>query len=237
MAVPSPRVAEKIRESAGPRPGADQKHLPSTRIWVGRALGPALALLAYFAIPADPGLSDAGRVTAALVILMAVWWMTEALPLSATALIPIVALPLLGVLPIEEATAPYADDTVFLFMGGFMIALAMQKHNLHLRLALHTMRLVGTHPRRLVLGVMIATAFLSMWVSNTATTMMMLPIGLSVMAMAAKGVPGEDGQDGASDPAVKQFGVTLMLSIAFAATIGGLSTLIGSPPNLILSGF
>ncbi|WP_205326207.1 DASS family sodium-coupled anion symporter [Glycomyces sp. YM15] len=237
MALPSPRTAEKIRESAGPRPGADKQHLPTSRLWIGRALGPVLALLAYFAIPADPGLTQEGRATAAIVILVAVWWMTEALPLSATALLPIVALPLAGVLTVDEATAPYANPTVFLFMGGFMIALAMQKWNLHLRIALLTMRLIGTKPRRLILGVMIATAFLSMWVSNTATTMMMLPIGLSVMAMAAKDVPGEDGEDGTSDPAVKQFGVTLMLSIAFAATIGGLSTLIGSPPNLILAGF
>ncbi|THV43569.1 SLC13 family permease [Glycomyces buryatensis] len=240
MAVPSARVAEKIRESAGPRPGADKQHLPTTRIWVGRALGPALALLAYFLIPADPALTQQGRATAAIVILVAIWWMTEALPLSATALIPIVALPLAGVLALDEATAAYANPTVFLFMGGFMIALAMQKWNLHLRIALLTMRMIGTKPRRLILGVMIATAFLSMWVSNTATTMMMLPIGLSVIAMASKGVPGEDGEEGedkASNPAVKQFSVTLMLSIAFAATIGGLSTLIGSPPNLILAGF
>lgn len=234
MALTSPRTEERIRRSAGPRPGADEQHLPSTRIWIGRALGPVLALAAYFAIPDDPGLTSEGRATAALVILMAIWWMTEALPLAATALIPLVALPLLGVLPIEEATAPYADDTVFLFMGGFIIALAMQKHNLHLRIALLTMRVIGTKPRRIILGIMVATAFLSMWVSNTATTMIMLPIGLSVMAMAAKGVDGEDGE---SDPAVKRFGVTLMLSIAFAATIGGLSTLIGSPPNLILAGF
>ncbi|GAB4007831.1 DASS family sodium-coupled anion symporter [Glycomyces albus] len=234
MSLTSPRTEEHIRRSAGPRPGADEQHLPTTRIWIGRALGPILALTAYFAIPDDPGLTSEGRATAALVILMAIWWMTEALPLAATALIPLVALPLLGVLPIEEATAPYADDTVFLFMGGFIIALAMQKHNLHLRIALLTMRLIGTRPRRIILGIMVATAFLSMWVSNTATTMMMLPIGLSVMAMAAKGAEGEDGE---SDPAVKRFGVTLMLSIAFAATIGGLSTLIGSPPNLILAGF
>ncbi|MCH7231175.1 SLC13 family permease [Glycomyces sp. L485] len=236
MALTSPRTAETIRESAGPRPGAGEKHLPTARIWTGRILGPVLALLAYFLIPDNPALTDAGRATAAAVILVAVWWMTEALPLAATALVPIVALPFLGIMPVAEATAPYASPTVFLFMGGFIIALAMQKWNLHLRIALLTMRLVGTKPRRLVLGVMIATAFLSMWVSNTATTMMMLPIGLSVLAMAAKPLNGEETED-EPDPAVKRFGVTLMLAIAFAATIGGLSTLIGSPPNLILAGF
>ncbi|WP_199040336.1 SLC13 family permease [Glycomyces salinus] len=238
MSLTSPRTEERISESAGPRPGAGEKHLPTTRIWVGRALGPLLALAAYFLIPADPMLSQSGRATAAVVILVAVWWMTEALPLAATALVPIVALPLLGIMPLAEATSPYASPTVFLFMGGFMIALAMQKWNLHLRIALLTMRLIGTHPRRIVLGVMIATAFLSMWVSNTATTMMMLPIGISVLAMAAKptDAENEDGQ-GEADPAVKRFGVTLMLAIAFSATIGGLSTLIGSPPNLILAGF
>jgi sodium-dependent dicarboxylate transporter 2/3/5 len=237
MALQSLRAGEKLRASAGPRPGAGDEHLPLARIWIGRIAGPVLALAAYFFIPDDPALSIEARTTAAVAILVAVWWMTEALPLSATALIPIVALPLLGIMDVGSATAPYASPTVFLFMGGFMIALAMQKWNLHLRLALLTMRLVGTQPRRLILGVMIATAFLSMWVSNTATTLMMLPIGLSVLAMAAKPVDGEGEGEAAPSAELKQFGVTLMLSIAFAATIGGLSTLIGSPPNLILAGF
>ncbi|MCC3762318.1 DASS family sodium-coupled anion symporter [Glycomyces sp. TRM65418] len=232
MALASP-LAEEQHPSAGPPPETDEERPPTARVWTGRVLGPVLALVAYFAIPADQALTEPGRITAAVALLMVVWWMTEAIPLSATALIPIVALPLLGIMDAETAAAPYASPTVFLFMGGFVIALAMQKHHLHMRIALVTMRLVGTHPRRLVLGMMTATAFLSMWVSNTATTMMMLPIGLSVLAMASKGVDGDE-QNAA---AAKSFGTLLMLAIAFAATIGGLATLIGSPPNLILAGF
>lgn len=223
----------RARASAGPRPGADETQLPPVRLWLGRILGPVLALAVYFLLPADPLLTTPARTTAAVVVLVAVWWMTEAIPLSATALVPLVAFPLLGILGMEQAAAPYAAPTVFLFMGGFMLALAMQKWNLHKRIALLAMRLIGTRPRQLVLGVMVATAFLSMWVSNTATTLMMLPIGLSVLAIT--------NRDGAADAAdgrdSRNFAVGLMLAIAYAATIGGLSTLIGSPPNLILAGF
>jgi solute carrier family 13 (sodium-dependent dicarboxylate transporter), member 2/3/5 len=214
--------------AAGLRPGTDEKNLSQRRIWIGRVLGPVLGLLAYVLLPDDPGLSPEARTTAAVVLLMAVWWMTEALPLAATALVPIVAFPLLGGVAVGDATAPYASPTVFLFMGGFMIALAMQKWNLHKRIALLTMRAIGTKPRQLILGAMIATAFLSMWVSNTATTLMMLPIGLSILSLVA---------DKSSAGATRRFGVCLMLAIAYAATIGGLSTLIGSPPNLIMAGF
>ncbi|WP_277212183.1 SLC13 family permease [Isoptericola croceus] len=249
----------RARQSAGPRPGANEEHLPGLRLWIGRILGPVLGAAAYLLLPEDAALSDAARATAAIAIMMAVWWMTEALPLAVTSLIPIVAFPLAGVLAVGDATAPYASPTVFLFMGGFMIALAMQKWNLHKRIALVVMRAIGTKPRQLVLGVMIATAFLSMWVSNTATTLMMLPIGISVLALVANkkasarksGAAGADSTAGAdsaaddkgpvsemfADKDTKNFAVCLMLSIAFAATIGGLATLIGSPPNLILAGF
>jgi len=202
-----------------------------------------LALAVYVLLPEDPALSGAARSTAAIITLVAVWWMSEAMPLAATSLVPIVALPLAGVLPVADATAPYASTTVFLFMGGFMIALAMQKWNLHKRIALMVMRVIGTQPRQLILGVMVATAFLSMWVSNTATTLMMLPIGISVLALVAtpaagSGEPGDGPvSDMFADRDTKNFATSLMLSIAFAATIGGLSTLIGSPPNLILAGF
>ncbi|MBB3036214.1 SLC13 family permease [Hoyosella altamirensis] len=235
---------ERARGSAGPRPGADEALLPQGRLWFGRLLGPALGLVAYLLIPADDALSSAARITAAVAIVIAVWWMTEALPLSVTSLVPIVAFPTLGVLELSEATAPYASPTVFLFMGGFIIALAMQKWNLHKRIALLVMRAVGTKPRQLILGVMIATAFLSMWVSNTATTLMMLPIGISVLALVAakKGIDSAAEGTGPvsdifADKDTKNFATSLMLAIAFAATIGGLATLIGSPPNLILAGF
>jgi sodium-dependent dicarboxylate transporter 2/3/5 len=247
MSATLENVEQQARQDAGPRPGASETHLPPRRIWVGRGLGVVLALAVYLFLPDDAALSETARATAAIVALMAVWWMSEALPLAATSLIPIVALPLFGVLPIADATAPYASPTVFLFMGGFMIALAMQKWNLHKRIALLVMRVIGTQPRQLILGVMVATAFLSMWVSNTATTLMMLPIGISVLALVARPSAGSAEADGGPDSGpvsdmfedkdTKNFATSLMLSIAFAATIGGLSTLIGSPPNLILAGF
>ncbi|MFP3989047.1 DASS family sodium-coupled anion symporter [Streptomyces sp. E11-3] len=252
MATTETRAAEsQVRQSAGPRPGADDQHLPVKRIWIGRLLGPALGLLVYFLIPADPGLSTPARTSLAVAILVAVWWMTEALPLAATSLVPLVALPLLGIFPIGDATAAYGHPIVFLFLGGFVIALAMQKWNLHKRIALLTMRAIGTKPRQLLLGVMTATWFLSMWVSNTATTMMMLPIGVSVLAMVAAarrahaapqgGASDADPEEDpvaalAADKDTKNFSVSMMLGIAFAATIGGLATLIGSPPNLIMTG-
>ncbi len=224
------------------------------RVWTLRALGLGLAALVYVAMGAAD-LSQDGRVVATIATLMAVWWMTEAIPLSATALIPLVALPSFTDLEIGDATAPYADPIVFLFLGGFLIAIAMQKWNLHRRIALLTLRRVGTHPRRIILGMMIATAFLSMWVSNTATTLMMLPIALSVLtlviensATSTSGDVDEEGlrerlkgsetiRDIVDDKGVRIFGVALLLSVAWAASIGGLGTLLGSPPNAIVSGY
>ncbi|MBB3038531.1 SLC13 family permease [Hoyosella altamirensis] len=219
------------RQDVGFAPAVPQQPVSPRRLWTGRILGPVLALLAYFLIPAHEDLSTAGRTAAAVAVLMAVWWMTEAIPLAATALIPIAAFPVLDVIAIGDATAPYASPTIFLFMGGFMIALAMQKWNLHKRIALHTVRIVGTHPRQVVLGMMIATAFLSMWVSNTATTLMMLPIAISVLALVTSGT------DAAEDKNIRNFAVCLMLAIAYAASVGGLATIIGSPPNAIMVGF
>lgn len=218
------------RAAAGPRPGADEEQLSPRRILIGRLLGPVLGLGVYVLLAQDSAVGPEMAATAGVVVLMAVWWMTEALPLAATALVPIIAFPLLGVLEVGDATAPYASETVFLFMGGFMIAIAMQKSNLHKRIALHALRLVGTKPSQVVFGVMVVTWFLSMWVSNTATTLMMLPIGLSVLALV------DDGSDNDVRD-VRRFSICLILSIAYAATIGGLATLIGSPPNLIMAGF
>ncbi|MBB1252106.1 SLC13 family permease [Streptomyces alkaliterrae] len=232
------------REEGG---GPDVPATPSgvRRVWLGRLLAPVLAVLTYFLLPGDdPALSNAARTTAAVAVLVAVWWMTEALPLPVTSLVPIVAFPFLGVLPIGDATAPYASPTVFLFLGGFVIALAMQKWNLHRRIALLVMRAIGTKPKQLILGVMIATGFLSMWVSNTATTLMMLPIGVSVLALVIGKRTGVDPAKAegpvselAEDKDTRNFATCLMLAIAYAATIGGLATLIGSPPNLIMKGF
>lgn len=176
-------------------------------------------------------MSDAGRFTASIGVLMAVLWMTEAMPLPATALLPIVMFPLSGVLTISEATSPYANDVIFLFMGGFMLALAVERWGLHRRLALHIVLIVGTRPVRLIGGFMLATAFLSMWISNTATTVMMLPLGASIILLVMQRLP-ESGNDTFSP-----FAVSLMLGIAYAASIGSLGTLVGTPPNLFLRGF
>lgn len=156
---------------------------------------------------------------------MAVWWLTEALPISATALLPLVAFPGLGILSPAEAAAPYANPVVFLFLGGFLLALALQRWGLHRRIALAIVSAVGTRPDRLVLGFMLGTAFLSMWISNTATAAMMVPIGLALCTLLG---PGENG-------AASNFGTALMLGIAYAATIGGVGTLIGTPPNAIFA--
>lgn len=187
--------------------------------WAGLAMGLAGAALAWWLIPGREA-SAGGAVMA----LMAVWWLTEALPLSATALLPLVLFPALGVLTPKESAAPYADRVIFLFMGGFMLAAAMQRTGLHERVALRIVRVVGASPARVVAGFMIATAALSMWISNTATAMMMLPIATSIV-----GVMGE--RDGRPDGSL---GVCLMLGIAYAATIGGVATPIGTPPNAFL---
>lgn len=178
----------------------------------------------------DPptGLSlEAWRV-AALAVLMAIWWVTEAIPISATALLPIVLLPLIGSASVSEVAGPYANPTVFLFLGGFMLAMGMQRWCLHRRIAMRIIRVVGAQPARLVGGFMLATAFLSMWVSNTATAVMMLPIGLSVVELLG---------DSRSEAVGEDLPVVLLLGIAFAASIGGLGTLIGTPPNALFAAF
>jgi len=208
--------------------------------WVGRLGAPVLAVGVYVLLPAaGAGMSPAARSTAAVAALMAALWLTEALPLPVTALLPIVLFPLFGVLEIGEAAAPYAHPYIFLFLGGFLIALAIERWNLHRRIALLTVLAVGTRPARLVGGFMLATALLSMWISNTATTVMMLPIGLSVVGLVSERL-GEatDGRAGGSPTrGGANFPICLMLGIAYGASIGGLGTLIGSPPNLILAGF
>jgi sodium-dependent dicarboxylate transporter 2/3/5 len=194
-------------------------------LW-GLFLGPILALGVWILGP--DSMSDAARATASCGTLMAVWWMTEALPLPATSLLPIALFPLLGVLPITGATAPYAHKFIFLFMGGFMLALAMERWGLHKRIALLTLLFFGTSQRRIVAGFMVATAMLSMWVSNTATTVMMLPVATSVLAFALGDPDGED------NPGHSRLSVCLLLGIAYAASIGGLATIIGTPPNVFL---
>ncbi|MFV0299713.1 MAG: SLC13 family permease [Paracoccus sp. (in: a-proteobacteria)] len=224
---------------------------PSSKfIWRARIGGLVVALLVWLLLGGSEGLAPDARFVAAVGTLMAIWWMTEAIPLAATSLLPIVLIPMFTERTVSEATAPYASSIVFLFVGGFLIAIAMEKWNLHRRIALLTLRKVGVAPRRIVLGMMLATGFLSMWVSNTATTLMMLPIALSILALVAERhatATGEDLSDrlGAghkiseilTDPDTRRFGICLVLSIAWSASIGGLGTLLGSPPNAIVAGY
>ncbi len=233
-----PRGTRDIGETdgtrdAGPTDGTEAfgNAADRARGRVGLALGP-LAFLALLLVPAPAGLSPEAWRTAALAALMAVWWLTEAIPLPATALLPLILLPLLGVGGATEAAAPYANPIIFLFLGGFLIALGMQRWGLHRRIALTILRRAGTRPASLVAGFMAATAFLSMWVSNTATAMMMLPIGVSVLGMVA----GDKGS-GTAIRARRHLETALLLGIAYAASIGGLGTLIGTPPNAFLAAF
>jgi sodium-dependent dicarboxylate transporter 2/3/5 len=188
---------------------------------IGLALGPILFFLALF-LDLHPGKPVVTRM-AAVAVLMATWWITDAIPLAATALIPMVLYPLLGILT-AKATAPiYMNDTIVLFLGGFMIALTMEKWNLHRRIALWIIGRVGGGPSRIVLGFMGASAFLSMWISNTATAIMMMPIGLAVILKM---------EDDYGAKATHAFSAGLMLAIAYGASVGGIATLVGTPPNL-----
>lgn len=219
--------------------------------WTGLALGPLLALFIYFyfrdqaaagtAADAKDALTLAGLKTLCLGVWMAVWWLTEAIDLTATALLPLVLIPVLGIGSMKSAAAPYADPIIFLFLGGFLIGAAVQKWGLHRRAAFLTVLACGSRPAFIVGGLMAVTAFMSMWISNTATAVMMFPIALSLVALVE---PPTDRQLGAAPPApgsvawspgdIKAFTYALILGIAYAATIGGMGTPIGTPPNAFL---
>ncbi|MBT8401852.1 MAG: DASS family sodium-coupled anion symporter [Rhodothermia bacterium] len=191
---------------------------------IGLVAGVGALLIVQVTEP--PGdMPQAAWLVAGAGLLIAIWWISEAISIFATSLLPLVLLPLLGVSTIADAASPYANPLIFLFMGGFMIATAMERWNLHKRIALTIVSAVGTAPRRMVIGFMAASAFLSMWVSNTATAMMILPIGVSVIALAAT-------EDGTSND---NFGIVLMLAIAYACSIGGMCTLIGTPTNALFA--
>ena len=203
---------------------ADRTAMLTARI--GFYLG--LVFLAFTLIfPAPPGLSETAWSVAGLGLLMATWWSTEAIPIPVTSLLPIVLIPALGVGTVGQATQAYSNPLIFLFLGGFLLGMAMQRWNLHRRIALHILLSVGMSPARQIGGFMLATGFLSMWVSNTATAIMMLPIGLSVVSVFANAKPEQQ----------QKFATALLLAIAYSASIGGIATLIGTPPNALLAGY
>ncbi|MGJ3232426.1 MAG: SLC13 family permease [Oceanicaulis sp.] len=189
--------------------------------WTGIALAVGLQL-----VPLPEGLSREAWLLASLALLMASWWATEAIPIAATALVPLALFPLVGIISMREASAPYADPIVMLLLGGFVVALAIERWNLHARIALNVVAAFGARPAGMILGFMAASAILSMWISNTATTLMMIPIALKVAEAVS-----EEGVD------AKMFAPALALAVAYAASVGGIMTPVGTPTNLIAMGF
>ena len=195
---------------------------------IGLYLGPILFILARFFLELE-GLSDQANAVLASTLWIAIWWITEAIPIAATSLLPIILFPLSGALPLDDTTSSFGHRFVFLYLGGFILALAIQKWNLHKRIALNIIKVIGTNVQKIILGFMVATAFLSMWISNTATAVMMLPIGIAIIKQM------KDLKNSPEDENLI-FGKALMLSIAYSASIGGIATLIGTPPNLVFAG-
>lgn len=185
-------------------------------------LGPAVAAFVWV-VSMNFGLSEQATPVLSAGAWMLVWWISEAVPLGVTSVLPMVLFPILGISSISETTAPYGSHYVFLFMGGFLIAIALERWNLHRRFALNILVLAGGKPRRLIGGFMLATAALSMWISNTATTLMMLPIALSVASKV-------------NEKEHPRFAMVLLLGTAYAANLGGIATLVGTPPNVAMAG-
>lgn len=215
------------------------------RVVIG-LIGPVIFLLLWQLAGADvPGavetpaerqvLSTSAAAVLGVALWMALWWTTEVVPIAVTSLVPIVAFPLSGALGINETTSSYGHKYIFLYVGGFLLALAIERWGLHRRIALHLIRFIGTSPARVILGFMTATALLSMWISNTATSVMMLPIGMAIVTQLTGG-SSKTAAESRSDTAASPFGKALMLGIAYSASIGGVATLIGTPPNLVLAG-
>ncbi len=196
-------------------------------------LGGGLLIFVLMVISSPPGgLSREGWYTAAIAVLMAVWWVAEVIPIPVTALLPLVLFPVFNISGITAAALPYANPMIFLFMGGFILAIGMLEWNLHRRIALNIIAIIGSKPRSIILGFIIATAFISMWVSNAAATMMMLPIALSVIDLTKN---RENSAD--VNRQYTFFAVSLMLAVAYAANVGGLGTVIGTPTNALMIGF
>lgn len=196
--------------------------------FIGLFLGPALFGVALM-MQSSHYLAPVAWQVLGVALWMVAWWISEAAPMAITALLPIILFPALDIFTLKEATAPYASPIIFLFMGGFLIALGLEEHGLHKRIALGIIKITGTSANGIILGFMIATAFLSMWISNTATTIMMLPIALSVINLVKN--------DSLNSTGFNHFAISLMLGIAYAANIGGLATIIGTPPNVVFVGY
>lgn len=209
-------------------PPADAPSSYGLRQWLGWLLGPGCLLLTLL-VPPPAGLSPEGWRTAGAALCMAVFWICESVPIPVTALLPLVLFPALGLGDIRETAAPFANPVIYLFLGGFLIALAMQRWGLHRRVAINLIGAMGTRPSRLVAGFLLASSLVSMWVSNTATALMMLPIALSIVQLLPAEGRGSAGQ--------KNFTTALLLAVAYGATTGGMATLIGTPPNALLAGY
>lgn len=214
------------RQASGSAPG---KTLPAEALPAGRRIGllaGPLCLVPVLALPAPADLPPEAWRLAGLTLWMVIWWLSEAVPLAATALLPVAVMPLLGILPIAAVTAHYGNPLIFLFLGGFLLAAAMERHGLHRRIALFIVARAGHSARGLISGFALATAFLSMWISNTAAAMMMVTVATSVVVFV---------ETHAERERARAFGVALMLGIAWSASIGGVGTLIGTPPNALLA--
>ncbi|WP_100330368.1 SLC13 family permease [Bacillus xiapuensis] len=207
--------------------GGRKKPKRSRRQNAGLWLGPLLFMICLFGVSPE-GMSKEATAVLASTAWIATWWITEAIPIPVTSLLPIILFPLTGAVT-EGITSAYADSTIFLFMGGFILAIALEKWQLHRRIALNIILCVGTSTQQIVLGFMVATGFLSMWISNTATAMMMMPIALAVIKQVDDSLDGQNAKE-------TNFGKAIMLGVAYSASIGGLGTLIGTPPNTIFAG-
>ena len=190
-----------------------------------------LVFMSMLILPAPNGLSSEGWIVAAVVSLMAIWWATETIPVAVTALIPLALFPLLGIVSFKDAAMPYANPNIYLFLGGFMLALAIERSGLHKRMALQMIIAAGSSGANLIGGFMLIAALISMFVMNTSTTLMLLPIGLAVCSVVSNTIPG------LTEKEITYFDTSLMLGIAYAATIGGMSTLVGTAPNIVFSAF